>query len=195
MNYTDTSLMCMNVFLHLTQNESSSSEHSDSDISPLRPVRPRLRFPDVSSSPQEVCTTRDIPAPPGVLETELPLQSCSGREEYHRVMQNLGSAKSRLLSQSLSEPAFTSTPAVSTNHMSALVLEEHYIQDDWLEDDLGSFQPKKKRRVYSEQDSRRDSVAARNQNRSSGSFESSTRGVEKYCVIIIYQCMCEILRL
>lgn len=163
-------------FALTSQNESSSSEHSDSDISPLRPVRPRLRFPDVSSSPQEVCTTR---APPGVKETEVTSQSYSGTEEYHRAMQNLGSAKSRLLSQSLSEPAFSSTPAVSTNHTSALVSEEHYIQDDWLEDDLGSFQPKKKRRVVSEQDSRRDGVAARNQNHASGSFESSARGVDQ----------------
>ncbi|XP_053489149.1 tonsoku-like protein [Ictalurus furcatus] len=153
-------------------NESSSSEHSDSDISPLRPVQPRLRFPDVSRSPQEVCDTQDIPAPPGGRETELSSQPRSGREEYHRAIQNLGSAKSRLLSQSLSEPAFSSTPAVSTNHVSALVPEEHYMQDDWLEDDLGCAQPKKKRRVVSEW----DSVASRNQNRASGSFESSARG-------------------
>lgn len=164
------------LFLHLlSQNESSSSEHSDSDISPLRPVRPRLRFPDVSRSPQEVCDTQDIPAPPGGRETELSSQPRSGREEYHRAIQNLGSAKSRLLSQSLSEPAFSSTPAVSTNHVSALVPEEHYMQDDWLEDDLGCAQPKKKRRVVSEW----DSVASRNQNRASGSFESSARGVEQ----------------
>lgn len=166
-------------FLHLpSQNESSSSENSDSEISPLRPVRPRLRFPDVSSSTQDICATQDVPAPHRGRETELPSQSCSGREEYHRAIQNLGSAKSRLLSQSLSEPAFSSTPAVSTNHMSALVPEEHYIQDDWLEDDLGNAQPKKKRRVISEQDSRMDSVASRNQHRASGSFGSSARGVE-----------------
>ncbi|MCI4382630.1 hypothetical protein PGIGA_G00017020 [Pangasianodon gigas] len=156
--------------------ECSSSEHSDSDISPLRPVRPRPRFQDVSSSSREVSASQDISAPHGVRGTELPSQPSSGREEYHRAIQNLGSAKSRLLSQSLSEPAFSSTPAVSTNHASALVPEEHYIQDDWLEDDLGSAQPKKKRRVFSEQGSRWESVASRNQNRASGSFESSARG-------------------
>ncbi|MCJ8736838.1 hypothetical protein PDJAM_G00016890 [Pangasius djambal] len=154
--------------------ESSSSEHSDSDISPLRPVRPRPRFQDVSSSSQDVSASQDIPAPHGVRGTELPSQPRSGRDEYHRAIQNLGSAKSRLLSQSLSEPAFSSTPAVSTNHVSALVPEEHYIQDDWLEDDLGSAQPKKKRRVFSEQGSRWESVPSTNQNR--GSFESSARG-------------------
>ncbi|KAB5562260.1 hypothetical protein PHYPO_G00015870 [Pangasianodon hypophthalmus] len=148
----------------------------DSDISPLRPVRPRPRFQDVSSSSREGCASQDIPAPHGVRGTELPSQPSSGREEYHRAIQNLGSAKSRLLSQSLSEPAFSSTPVVSTNHASALVPEEHYIQDDWLEDDLGSAQPKKKRRVFSEQGSRWESVASRNQNRASGSFESSARG-------------------
>ncbi|XP_053366444.1 tonsoku-like protein [Clarias gariepinus] len=157
-------------------NESSSSEHSDTDISPLRPVRPRPRFADVSPFPPEVCSTQDIPNPHEARVTELPSQIRSGKEEYHRAMQHLGSAKSRLLSQSLSEPAFSSTPAVSTNHMSALVPEEHYIQDDWLEDDLGSAQPKKKRRVVSEQDSRWDSAGSRNQNRASGSIETSARG-------------------
>lgn len=146
-------------------------------------MRPRLHFPDVSPSIQEVCATQDIPAPHGGRETDLPSQPLFGREEYHRAIKNLGSAKSRLLSQSISEPAFSSTPAVSTNHVSALVPEEHYIQDDWLEDDLGSIQPKKKRRVVSGQDSRRDSVASRNQNRPSGLFESSARGRDKYNVI------------
>lgn len=179
---------CLNIFLLFfflylpSQNESSTSEHLDSDISPLRPVRPRRRFTDVSPSPQEVCTIQDIPAPHGVRETELSSQPRSGRDEYHQAIQNLGSAKSRLLSQSLSEPAFSSTPAVSTSHVSALVPEEHYIQDDWLEDDLGSAQPKKKRRVVSEQDRRRDCVASRIQNPAFGPAESSARGVEqKWC--------------
>ncbi|KAF7704452.1 hypothetical protein HF521_021524 [Silurus meridionalis] len=158
--------------------ESSFSEYSDSEISPLRPVRPRHRFTDVAPSPQEIRETQNILAPGG-REIELPPKPCSSREEYHRTIQNLGSAKSRLLSQSLSEPAFSSTPAVSTNHMSALVPEEHYIEDSWLEDDLGCAQPKKKRRVGSEQEisnSRWDSVVSRNQNRDSASFESSARG-------------------
>lgn len=167
-------------FLVLTsQNESSSSEHSDSEISPLRLVRPRLRFANVTPSPQEACATQDIPAPHGGRETDLPSQPRSDREEYHRAIQNLGSAKSRLISQSLSEPAFSSTPAVSTNDLSALVPEEFYLQDDWLEDDLGSVQPKKKRRVVSEQESRWNSVTSRNQSHASGSFESSARGVEQ----------------
>ncbi|KAI5616670.1 tonsoku-like protein, partial [Silurus asotus] len=156
--------------------ESSFSEYSDSEISPLRPVRPRHRFTDIAPSPQEVRETQNIP---GSREIELPPQPCSSREEYHRTIQNLGSAKSRLLSQSLSEPAFSSTPAVSTNHMSALVPEEHYIEDSWLEDDLGCAQPKKKRRVGCEQEisnSRWESVVSRNQNRDSASFESSARG-------------------
>ncbi|KAK3538198.1 hypothetical protein QTP70_033122 [Hemibagrus guttatus] len=157
-------------------NESSSSEHSDSEISPLRLVRPRLRFKNGCPSPQEACATQDIPASHGGRETDLPSQPRSDREEYHRAIQNLGSAKSRLLSQSLSEPAFSSTPAVSTNHLSALVPEEFYLQDDWLEDDLGNVQPKKKRRVVSEQESRWDSATSRNQSRASGSFESSARG-------------------
>lgn len=117
--------------------------------------------------------------PPGGRETELPSQPRSSKDEYHRAIQNLGSAKSRLLSQSLAEPAFSSTPAVSTNRLSALVPEEFYIQDDWLEDDIGNAQPKKKRRVISEQESIWDSVASRNQSCASGLFESSARGVKQ----------------
>lgn len=92
-------------------------------------------------------------------------------------MQNLGSAKSRLLTQTLSEPVFSSTPAVSTSHGSALVPEDEYIADDWLEDDLGSAQPKKKRKVMSEQDGRRDSVmSSRSQIRVPSTTEPSVRG-------------------
>ncbi|XP_051578042.1 tonsoku-like protein isoform X1 [Myxocyprinus asiaticus] len=129
-------------------NDSSSSDYSDSDctISPLHPVRPRQRSP-VAQSPQEVPPSQEVPSIYGIKEAVLRSQTESGRIEYQKVMQNLGSAKSRLISQSLSEPAFTSTPAVSANSRSALVPEDEYLADDWLEDDLMDVQPKKKRRV------------------------------------------------
>ncbi|XP_072545535.1 tonsoku-like protein [Salminus brasiliensis] len=157
--------------------EDSSSDHSDCSISPLRPVRPRLRFPEVLPSPKEVCPSRDVPPTShGGRETVLPPQPASGRDEYQRAMQNLGSAKSRLLTHSLLEPAFSSTPAVSANHVSALVPEDEYVGDGWLEDDLGSAQPKKKRKVDSEQNSRRDSVmSSRSQICVFGSSQPSAR--------------------
>ncbi|XP_076834924.1 tonsoku-like protein [Brachyhypopomus gauderio] len=129
--------------------EDSSSEHSDCSISPMRPVRPRRRFPEGPRSPQEVSPAQETPTPN--VDRELPPQVGSGRDEYQKAMQNLGSAKTRLLTQSLSEPAFNSTPAVLTNHVSALLPEDEYVEDDWLEDDLWSAQPKKKRKVWSEQ--------------------------------------------
>ncbi|ROJ78831.1 Tonsoku-like protein [Anabarilius grahami] len=88
-------------------------------------------------------------------------------------MHNLGSAKSCLLSQSLSEPVFTSTPAVSANSRSALVPEEQYLAGDWLEDDLSDVQPKKKRRV-SEHNIPRETTF-RNHNHFSVSAEASPR--------------------
>ena len=61
------------------------------------------------------------------------------REEYHSAIRRLGS----------------STPAVSSGGTSALIPEEEYLIDDWLEDDVGTVQPKKRRRVGSEQNGMR----------------------------------------
>uniref|UniRef100_A0A8C2KWL6 Tonsoku-like protein n=1 Tax=Cyprinus carpio TaxID=7962 RepID=A0A8C2KWL6_CYPCA len=164
-------------------NKSSPSDHSDSDcsLSPLRPVRSRPRSPAVQSS-QEFPPSQDVPSAYEFREAVLPPQSESGRLEYQKAMQNLGSAKSRLFSQSLSEPAFTSTPAVSANSRTALVPEDQYLADDWLEDDLRDVQPKKKRRV-SEHNVPRE-ITSRNQNHFSVSAEvhprvqsSSSRGL------------------
>ncbi|KAI4889200.1 hypothetical protein NFI96_012968 [Prochilodus magdalenae] len=157
--------------------ESNGSDQSDCSISPLRPVRPRIRFPEVPLSPQEVSDSQDVPSYlHGGRDPVLPTKTVYGREEYQMAMHNLGSAKSRLLSQSLSEPVFSSTPAVSANQASALVPEDEYIADDWLEDDLGSAQPKKKRKITSEQESRRDNtMPSRSQIYVSGASEPSAR--------------------
>ncbi|XP_026085940.1 tonsoku-like protein isoform X1 [Carassius auratus] len=158
-------------------NESSSSDHSDVDcsFSPLRPVRSRPRSPAVQSS-QELPPSQDVPSVYEFREAVLPAQSESGRLEYQKAMQNLGSAKSRLFSQSLSEPAFTSTPAVSANSRTALVPEDQYLADDWLEDDLRDVQPKKRRRV-SEHNVPRE-ITSRNQNHFSVSAEVTPRAVQ-----------------
>ncbi|ROJ78833.1 Tonsoku-like protein [Anabarilius grahami] len=155
-------------------NESSSSDNSDSDcsLSPLRPVRSKPHSPAAQSS-QEFPPSQDLPSVLSVRETALPPQSELGRLEYQKAMHNLGSAKSRLLTQSLSESAFTSTPAVSANSRSALVPEEQYLADDWLEDDLSDVQPKKKRRV-SEHNIPRETTF-RNHNHFSVSAEASPR--------------------
>lgn len=164
-------------------NESSPSDFSDSDcsISPLRPVRPSARFPP-SQSLQQVPPSQEVPSVYGVRDGVSPLAAESSRMQYQKVMQNLGSAKSRLFTQSLSEPAFSSTPAVSANSRSALVPEDEYVADDWLEDDLGDVQPKKKRRV-SEHNVPQE-TSRRNQNHFSVSAEthpkvqsSSSRGL------------------
>ncbi|KAI7804959.1 tonsoku-like protein, partial [Triplophysa rosa] len=163
--------------------ESNPSDFSDSDcsVSPLRHVRSTSRFPS-SQSPQKVPPSQEVPSVYGVRNAASPLAKESCRIQYHKVMQNLGSAKSRLFTQSLSEPAFSSTPAVSANSRSALVPEDEYVADDWLEDDLGDVQPKKKRRV-SEHNVTQES-SWRNQNNFSVSAEvhpkvqsSSSRGL------------------
>lgn len=117
--------------------------------------------------------------------------SVFAREEYHSAIRGLGSAKN-LVSQSLSQPQFTSTPAVSANSRSALVPEEEYLADDWLEDDLGEIQPKKKRRVVAEQsETRREcstsSSVARDQNWHSAYSGTSSRGESSVGAITLSQ--------
>nr|XP_046222419.1 tonsoku-like protein isoform X1 [Oncorhynchus gorbuscha] len=157
--------------------DSSSSDHSDLDgaVSPLRPVRPRRRFraaPALQEVPPSQETSSSVPE---ARESAVP--SVFGREEYHSAIRSLGSAKTRLLSQSL--PQFSSTPAVSSNSRPALVPEEEYLIDDWLENDMGNVHPKKKRRVGEEQNGRRDlnmmSSGARSQNCRSTTTEMASR--------------------
>uniref|UniRef100_A0A8D3BEK3 Tonsoku-like protein n=1 Tax=Scophthalmus maximus TaxID=52904 RepID=A0A8D3BEK3_SCOMX len=127
----------------------SDDSDSDSPVSPLRPVRPRHSFP-AASSQNEVPPNKEtssVPASVGVREEPAP--SVFARQEYHSAIRGLGSAKSQL--QGLSQPQFSSTPAVSSSNKSALVPEEEYLADDWLDDDLGEIQPKKKRRLRVEQ--------------------------------------------
>ncbi|KAM6916825.1 tonsoku-like protein [Lycodopsis pacificus] len=153
-------------------NNSSSSEDSDSDcqLSPLHAIRPRRSFP-AAPSQKEVPPNRETnPIPNSGLESlrEAPAPSVFAREEYHSAIRGLGSAKTLL--QGLSQLQFSSTPAVSSSSKSALVPEEEDLADDWLEDDLGEIQPKKKRRLGVDQSELRGedasvSASARAQNR------------------------------
>ncbi|XP_056283298.1 tonsoku-like protein [Pseudoliparis swirei] len=129
-------------------NNSSSSEGSDSEcqVSPLRAVRPRHSFPAAPSQNRE---TNPIPNSGRESLREAPAPSVFAREEYHSAIRGLGSAKSLL--QGPAQPQFSSIPAVSSSNKSALVPEEEYVADDWLEDDLGEMQPKKKRRLVVDQ--------------------------------------------
>ncbi|XP_074547775.1 tonsoku-like protein [Halichoeres trimaculatus] len=128
---------------------SSSSDDSDPDcpVSPLRPVRPRQSFA-AATSQKEVPQNKEANAIPNSGREsvrESPVTCVFARPEYQSAMKGLGSATSRL--QGLTPPQFSSTPAVSSSNKSALVPEEEYLADDWLDDDLEEFQPKKKRRI------------------------------------------------
>ncbi|KAM8916057.1 LOW QUALITY PROTEIN: tonsoku-like protein [Spinachia spinachia] len=161
-------------------NHSSASEDSDTDcpVSPLHAVRLRHSFP-AASSQKEAPANRDTNAIPNSGRESLreaPGPSVLAREEYHSAIRGLGSAKTLL--QGLSQPQFSSTAAVSSSNKSALVPEEEYLADDWLEDDLGEIQPKKKRRLGADQSEmrREDSAvssSARGQNRSTLSSSRS----------------------
>nr|XP_020446622.1 LOW QUALITY PROTEIN: tonsoku-like protein [Monopterus albus] len=150
---------------------SSSSDDSDSDcpISPLRPVRPRPSFP-AAPSQKEAPPNKEVGLIPNSSREsvrEAPAPSVFAREEYQSAIRGLGSAKTL---QGLSQPQFSSTPSVSSSKKSALVPEEECMADDWLEDDMGDSQPKKKRRLRVEENGMQregaDSFsAARSQNR------------------------------
>ncbi|KAM9842687.1 tonsoku-like protein [Aulostomus maculatus] len=165
----------------LLYGNNSCSDESDSDchVSPLRPVRPRHTLP-AALSQRDIPPNKEAKSIPGSGRESLrdpPAPSVFAREEYHSAIRGLGSAKTLL--QGLPQTQFSSTQAVSSNSKSALVPEEEYMADDWLDDDLGNLQPKKKRRLQVEEGGVRGeealSAAARSLNRQSNSEASSRR--------------------
>ncbi|XP_037550604.1 tonsoku-like protein [Nematolebias whitei] len=164
----------------------SSSDESDSDppVSPLHPVRPRRAFPSAPSQRDIPQTKEPAAAPSSSREStrEPPSTSVFVRDEYHDAIRSLGSAKSRL--QGSSQPQFSSTPAASASSNSALVPEDQYLADDWLDDDLGEMQPKKKRsRVENNKCQGEETAsrfAARSQNKQF-STDTSCRGSAVSC--------------
>ncbi|XP_028251309.1 tonsoku-like protein [Parambassis ranga] len=141
---------------------SSCSDDSDSDcpVRPLHSVRPRHSFLAAQrqkEAPQDK-EPASVPSSGRESTREAPAASVFAREDYHSAIRGLGSAKTLL--QGISQPQFSSTPAVSSSNKSALVPENEYVSDDWLEDDLREFQPKKKRRLQTEHDSTRGEETA-----------------------------------
>lgn len=84
-------------------------------------------------------------------------------------------------------------PAVSSSNKAALVPEEDYLADDWLEDDLEEIQPKKKRRLRVEHNGTRgedtaSSSAARGQDRHS---DTTCRGNDLiFFLFILFHSTC-----
>ncbi|XP_077477194.1 tonsoku-like protein isoform X1 [Stigmatopora argus] len=138
--------------LYGNRNSSSDDSDSDSSIIPLCTGR--------QSASIAAATSRKDTSPDK--EAELvnntgresgrnqPVSGIFGQEEYHSAIRALGSAKT-LLQGRLTEPRFPSMLEPSSSSKSALVPEEEYLIDDWLEDDLVENQPKKKRRLRVEQ--------------------------------------------
>nr|XP_057945890.1 tonsoku-like protein [Doryrhamphus excisus] len=164
-------------------NKSSSSQDSDSDspVSPLRPARPRTSIPAAPSQNntipnKDVGSSRETVRDPST-------GSVFTQAEYHSAIRGLGSAKTLL--QGVSQPHFSSPRGLSCSSKSALVPEEEYLVDDWLEDDLQQCQPKKKRKLQVQQNGARDDVlplTARGANsqtscRSPAVLPSSSRGL------------------
>lgn len=115
-----------------------------------------------------------------------PAPSVFGREEYHSAIRGLGSAKTRLYAHS--QPQLSASAAASSGSRSALVPEDEYVADDWLEDDVGEMQPKKKRRL---RESNGEETSVKNQNKqfisepASKGTESSSCDFFRFIVIIL----------
>ncbi|XP_011488610.1 tonsoku-like protein isoform X1 [Oryzias latipes] len=134
---------------------SSSSDDSDCPVSPLRPVRPRHPHPAAPSQ-----NNQETAAVASSARENNPAPSVFGREEYHSAIRGLGSAKTRLYAHS--QPQLSASAAASSGSRSALVPEDEYVADDWLEDDVGEMQPKKKRRL---RESNGEETSVKNQNK------------------------------
>ncbi|XP_069008460.1 tonsoku-like protein isoform X1 [Embiotoca jacksoni] len=169
--------------------DSSCSDDSDSEypVSPLRPVRPRRTFPAAPSQKDTPPNQEPSSAPSSSRESvrEGPALSVFARDEYHSAIRGLGSSKTIL--QGPSQPQFSSTPAVSSSNQSALVPEDEYLADDWLEDDLGEM-PKKKRRLRMEPNGTRweetaSSSAARSQTKQFSSDTACRGKLFVFCCI------------
>ncbi|KAM5124983.1 tonsoku-like protein [Mantella aurantiaca] len=112
-------------------------EDSENLLTPLNPVKKKARFAPHKSSSVDVAPARnDAPSTPHQRVPE------GGKEAYQQAIHNLGSAKSRLLNQSLTQPDL---PAEEGSTKAALVPAEEYLGDDWLEDDLRSQWRSRKR--------------------------------------------------
>ncbi|NXE58005.1 TONSL protein, partial [Casuarius casuarius] len=105
-------------------------EQEDDDMSPLRPVKKRQRVPGAEGS--------RLPGL-GRQEGAGPEPAAPGRSqaEYEAAIRGLGSAKSLLGSG----PEAAREPAPRP----ALIPAEQYVEDDWLEDDLGAARGARKR--------------------------------------------------
>ncbi|XP_030076066.1 tonsoku-like protein [Microcaecilia unicolor] len=144
--------------------ENSSEEEQDHSMVPLRPVKKRvigrqsplgLECMDIErkqtlTDERRQPSTRREDSSLGLLDKEknmdLDLPN-TGRFMYQQAMRDLGSAKSRLLGQSLAE---VSTALLAPRDEAALIPADQYLADDWLEDDLRKCYPMKR--------SRKDSV-------------------------------------
>ncbi|KAM8966298.1 tonsoku-like protein [Pelodytes ibericus] len=142
------------VFLHgspplktstqLCPEESLYNKVSEQLLTPLKPVKKKTRFVGQrSSSDSAVSGEINTEAlAPSFLSVQQARLSDGGIEAYQRAMKGLGSAKSRILNQSLEE---TTNIIPDSAPRVALVPSEEYLDDDWLEDDLQEMSRARKR--------------------------------------------------
>uniref|UniRef100_A0A3Q2Z1Z4 Tonsoku-like protein n=1 Tax=Hippocampus comes TaxID=109280 RepID=A0A3Q2Z1Z4_HIPCM len=143
----------------------SSSDDSDSDspVSPLHPVRQRLSVPAVQC--QKVPTPNEgadsLTNPGRQSGHDPPAPFVFAQDEYHTAIRGLGSART-LLQGCSTQPHFPTLSRLSSSSKSALIPEEDYRDDDWLENDLMESQPKKKRFRVEQNGSTRGPTVKRN---------------------------------
>lgn len=142
------------------EEEQVTEEPEDNCMTPLRPVKKRPRLMDRNALPETGRSNvpKQLNAHDSLAnadsdnyshlgnsrhkEADLDLPN-AGRAAYQNTLRSLGSAKTIRLTQNLADSA-TAPPDPKTRV--ALIPADQYIADDWLEDDLGMTNPKKRSR-------------------------------------------------
>ncbi|XP_041422944.1 tonsoku-like protein isoform X2 [Xenopus laevis] len=127
-----------------------SEEPFEQLLTPLKPVKKRPRFEGKLPLSDSALVREPLDEPEAENPSFLPIHQArlpnSGMEQYQKAMRDLGSAKSRLLTQSLAQPTSFTQDTLSKM---ALVPSEEYLDDDWLEDDLQEASRSRKRQCRS----------------------------------------------
>ncbi|XP_077435129.1 tonsoku-like protein [Vanacampus margaritifer] len=158
--------------LYGTKTSDSDDSDSDSPVSPLRPVRQRRSVPAAPCQKDPPPNKEAGSVTNRESGQDQPAPFVFAQDEYQTAIRGLGSATTLLQGRS-AQPHFPVMAGFSSSNKPALIPEEEYLVDDWLEEDLLESRPKKKRFRVEQNGGREDNTTARAPNLQT-SYMSST---------------------